>query len=474
MNFASSVGTLELDSQGSEEALTVSSATYIRLLQQLRGKPLFPRLKKLCIEDYYGLVDLFPLFLSPNLRTIRLLNTKPPTVLGATASVMLNLICDFAQWLKDIQYLYMTQGTVMPMSLLDSISLLSNLRTLEISTIQVGSFQEFRPLAPLALKSLTLKLSCSSYIRLPDPITSSPDFLESLEKLDISGPRVVVVDFVQSLESQYLTSLAIEARDKEVECDQHGKKPVSLMEAGNVNVCDFGSMLHTISLRWGDFLREITITPPCDSCTDFAQLSGMPMLEKIHVSNCPFDGLKHALKSPAVWHHLDTLYLSVKISYPLLSLMVLSAPHLKKLNVCIDTSEAPSTKQPRVFAHPLKSLGILDSPSQDSGWGSRRNVKDLSDLPRFIRIARYLNAMFPKMEELTSDSGMKIWEVVWQLVVLCQISRADEIVENRLTLLKCCDLVSSCRYIISMTKHVYLLIIIYPFKIIFLNSACGN
>ena len=208
-----------------------------------------------------------------------------------------------------------------------------------------------------------------------------------------------------------------------MKCDQHGKKP---LEAENVNVCDFGSMLHTLSLRWGDFLREITITPPYDACIDYSQLSGMLMLEKIHVSNCPFDGLEHALKSPTVWYHLDTLHLTVTITFPLLSLMVLSAPHLKTLNVGIDTSKAPSTKGKRVFTHPLKSLDILDLPSQNSGWGSCWSVKDLSNLPHFIQIARYLNALFPEMEELTSNSRIKTWEIVWQLVLLCQASRADD------------------------------------------------
>ena len=89
MSFASSVEILELNSQGSEEALKISSATYIRLLQQLRGKPLFPQLKRLCIENYHGLVDYFSLFLSPNLQTIQLLNTKHPTIPVTTASVVL-------------------------------------------------------------------------------------------------------------------------------------------------------------------------------------------------------------------------------------------------------------------------------------------------------------------------------------------------------------------------------------------------
>jgi len=148
----------------------------------------------------------------------------------------------------------------------------------------------------------------------------------------------------------------------------------------------------------------------------------MLMLEKMRVSDCPFNGLEHALKSPAVWYHLDTLHLTVTISFPLLSLMVFSAPHLKKLNISIDTSKAP-TKEQRVFSHPLKSLGILDAPSQDSGWGSCWSAKDL---PHSIQIARYLDALFPKMEELTSNSPMKTWEIVWQLVLLCQNSRADD------------------------------------------------
>jgi len=68
----------------------------------------------------------------------------------------------------------------------------------------------------------------------------------------------------------------------------------------------------------------------------------MLMLEKMRVSDCPFNGLEHALKSPAVWYHLDTLHLTVTISFPLLSLMVSAAPHLKKLNISIDTSKAPT------------------------------------------------------------------------------------------------------------------------------------
>jgi len=156
--------------------------------------------------------------------------------------VLQNFICDFSEWSQDVQHLHIAQCFIMPTCLLDSISLLNNLCTLNISPIYVGNFQEFRALAPLALESLTLGLSCPLYTRLPDPITPLPDFLVSLENLDISGPLIAVADFVQSLGSRRLTSLVVEAGSKHVICDQH----VSLMEAENVNVCNFGSMLHTI------------------------------------------------------------------------------------------------------------------------------------------------------------------------------------------------------------------------------------
>lgn len=114
MSFASSVETLELNSQGSKEVLGISPGTYIRLVQQLKGKPLFPQLKRLCIEDYHGLVDFFPLFLASNLRSIRLLSTKPPTIPVTTASLVLrNLICDLSEWSQEIQHLHIAQSTIL-------------------------------------------------------------------------------------------------------------------------------------------------------------------------------------------------------------------------------------------------------------------------------------------------------------------------------------------------------------------------
>ena len=428
MNFAASVEILKLDSHGVEEAHKISSGTYIRLIQQLKGRPLFPQLKRLYIENYHGLVDYFSLFLSSNLQTIQLFNTQPLEKPGAISPVVLeSLLCDFSEWSPGVQLLRITQDTTMPISLLDSISLLSNLRTLDLALVQVGSFEEFRPLAPLVLESFTLKLSCSSYTRLPNPITPLPDFLASLERLHISGPLIAVSDFVRSLGSQHLTSLVV--RDEDIfspRWDQRrkGKKSSTLTEAEDVKqqMYDFGSMVHTISLRWGHFLRTVTIASSCNARVDFAQLSGMPLLEKLCIFDCPVDGLEHTLKPSAVWYYLDTLHLTVTITFPLLSLIALSAPHLKRLGISIDTSEAPPTENRQILAHPLNLLRIHDPSSGVSCW----SASDFSELPRFIQIARYLDALFPTMKELTSTSQIKTWETVWQLIVLCQTSRADD------------------------------------------------
>jgi len=248
MSFASSIKILELSSQGSEEAFKISSATYIRLLQQLRGKSLFPQLKRLCIKDYHGLVDYLPLFLSSNLQTVQLLSTKSPTIPVTTASVMLrNLICDFSEWSQEIQHLHITQGIAMPISLLDSISLLRNLRTLELSPIQVGCFREFRPLAPLALESLTLELSCSSYICLPNPITSLPEFLALLEKLHISGSSIMITDFIRSLGTQHLTSLTV--KDE--------------VQAGEVQASEVKVSTGALAPRYSQSKKKRSLPCPC-------------------------------------------------------------------------------------------------------------------------------------------------------------------------------------------------------------------
>ena len=437
MSFASSVETLELNSQGSKEVLE-TPGTYIRLVQQLKGKPLFPQLKRLCIEDYHGLVDFFPLFFSSNLRSIKLLSTEPLTIPVTTASVMLrNLICDLSEWSQEIQHLHITQSIILQAWMFNSISLLSNLRTLILSPIQVNNFEEFRPLAPLALESLTLELSCPSYVCLPYPITPLPDFLALLKKLDIYGSSIVIADFVQSLGSQNLTSLTIEGKIEASESARSSssrrknnrtletKRKLKKTDDVNHRMYDFESILHTISSRWGESLREITIISQCDACIDFAPLPSIQLIEKIHVSDFPIHDLEHALKPTAIWNHLDTLHLTMTITFPLLSLIALSAPQLKKLDVSINTSEEPPTDNQQVPAHPLSLLKIHGPSSQNSeGFGckSAGNVPDLSHL---IQVARYLNSLFPTLKELTSTSQINIWELVWQLLVLCQTCRAD-------------------------------------------------
>ena len=92
-----------------------------------------------------------------------------------------NLICDLSEWSQEIQHLHIAQSTILQAWMFNSISILSNLRTLILSPIQVDNFEEFSPLALLALESLTLELSCSSYVRLPYPITPLPDFLALLK-----------------------------------------------------------------------------------------------------------------------------------------------------------------------------------------------------------------------------------------------------------------------------------------------------
>jgi len=436
MSFASSVETLELNSQGSKEVLGISPGTYIRLVQQLKGKPLFPQLKRLCIEDYHGLVDFFPLFLSSNLRSIRLLSTKPPTIPVTTASLVLrNLICDLSEWSQEIQHLHIAQSTILQTWMFNSISILSNLRTLELSPVQVKNFEEFHPLAPLALESLTLELSCSSYTSLPYPITPLPDFLALLKKLRISGSSIVIADFVQSLGSQKLTSLAIEGKIQADEsawssssrCMKHRtlKTSSKLKKTVNHRIHGFESILHRISLRWGESLQEITIISQCDACIDFAPLPSIQLIEKIYVSDFPINDLEHALKPTAIWNHLDNLHLTVTITFPLLSLIALYAPQLKKLDVSINTSGAPPADNQQVPTHPLNLLKTHGPSSQNSEGSLCRSANDVPDLSRLIQVARYLNSLFPTLKELTSTSQIEIWELVWQLLVLCQTCRAD-------------------------------------------------
>jgi len=298
----------------------------------------------------------------------------------------------------------------------------------------VGDFQEFRPLAPLALESLTLGLSCSSYIRLPDPVTLLPDFLALLEKLDISGPSIVIADFVQSLGTQRLTSLTVES-ESEVQASagavasKHGplkgkKKPSTSIQTKNVDhrISDFRSILQTISSRWADSLRRMSINS-CDVPIDFSALSNVPLLEKLYVSDFTIDGLERALKPTGVWCHLVTLCLTMTITFPLLSLIALSAHHLKELDLSIDASQAPLTENHQVLAHPLNLLKIHGPYSTNSGWALGWAP---IDLPLCSQIARYLNALFPGMKELTSTSQVGTWETVWQLVVFCRTTRDDD------------------------------------------------
>ncbi|KAF5350663.1 hypothetical protein D9756_008525 [Leucocoprinus leucothites] len=447
MNATASVRRLKLNSAAKTDASRISPA--------LRGEPLFPRLQSLYIEDFGEIASYLSLFLSPGMRTIELVATKPSAfAVAAAAPALRALLSDLVEWSPGLQSFMIRRVPGVPVSLFKHVSPLSNLRILELSSlVGVKSFEDFRPLAPLALESLTLQFSCSSYTQLSGAIIPIPAFLSSLEKLHIFGPLDAVADFLQSLGSGSLTSLDVEVDSEKLSTERDGcglpstnsvagkKKKKSRSTAAESNEdavisethSDIGGLecvMLTISSRWRDTLCELVIVSSSDQTIDFVHMTGFRLLEKLYIAGCPVTNIPSALESPAVaWNRLNSLHLPpvTTIPFSLLHRFAISAPCLEELTVALDVNEALTTVAQPVLSHPLRSLSLNNPspPTTMDRYGGCSNIH-IEGLPQLIRVARFLNALFPSIQKLEASEKKNAWGMVWQLMLLCQGSSADD------------------------------------------------
>jgi hypothetical protein len=442
LDTAASVDYLELNSKAQEEASQISTGTYIRVVQRLKGEPLFPSLSRIHIEDFDASVDYLPLLISPVLQSVQLVNVKHGAGVAPGPTVALTaLLNDLLEWAPDLHSLTITQVPELPMSLLQIISGLSHLRVLRLSTFsQVQSFEEFRPLSALALSTLSLQFSCSLYTPLPTPVVPSPTFLGVLETLHIAGPVNAISDFLQSIDSQSLGVLSLEIlKPKLSSCGKLSCKKATTKKSLKRSSLGEGEeaptpaneperLISFICSRWAGRLKGLTIVSSVSLTLDLLNMSNLRSMECLHIEGCSVTNIQPTLNlSPTIWHSLTSLHLptNIRISYPLLRQIALAGPFLEELAVYIDIDEVPHLNELRTLVHPLRSLCIHQSGGSVEGFASPNHRAE--NWPHLIAISRFLNALFPSLQSLIATTRDKDhWRGVWRLIQLCHDARADD------------------------------------------------
>ncbi|KAJ3571646.1 hypothetical protein NP233_g3619 [Leucocoprinus birnbaumii] len=434
-SIAACIDRLELDQGARKEVAQIAPAVYIRVLQELKGKALFPELRSARIEDFDQLVDYLAIFLSPALETVELvaaiptptksdpmgfednppLTTAPPA-LGA-------FIDDLAEWSPGLRSLKVTRLS-MAKSLFKNVSLLGNLRVLELSTIVgIENLKDFRPLAPLLLESLVLHFSCTSY----SPLESQ------------SGVPSSRAFFPCSLGSQSLAVLNIEItsinpkvkRKKGENTTKRATLASQLARSKSIN-----GLATEISFRWKETLRQLKLALACsyERSVNIEHFPEFRALEKLEIIGYSIADLSFA---PAASDQYDIAYprlrvlrlpRSATIAFEVLRQIVLAAPCLEELTVAFDVKEVPPAIR-QALSHPLKLLVIEDQVSRHCDWGSPTKCSSVSvdDVPHYIRISRFLNATFPALKKLEARGrDSKAWAMVWQFISLCQGAIADD------------------------------------------------
>ncbi|KAJ3558438.1 hypothetical protein NP233_g11510 [Leucocoprinus birnbaumii] len=461
INAAACVGELELDKQAKKEAAQISPAAYVRLVRELKGKHLFPELRSIYIEDFEELMDYMVIFLSPTLEVVELVTTTPatakPGVVAATPipPVLEAFANDLAEWSSKLRSLKIKRHSIAK-SLLKYTSPLSNLRTLELSSVVgIERFEDFFPLAPIPLETVIFNFSCASYTQHDNSIVLPTPSLSSLEELTISGPLAPVTDFIQlivgSLSLVFLdveiTSMELSPKSANISSSKVGgvKKGfrISVVKQEESSLLDakgseaINNLVIQVSSRWKHSLREFSIASLSvgNESINFEYLVDFPVLEKLWVSNYAISDVPRALtsrQSGATCLPLKVLRLprSATITFALLRQIALSAPCLEELAVALDVKEVPPDIQ-QALSHPLKSLVIKGKaprccgPVNCSSPNGCSNVS-VDDIPQYIRVSRFLNAAFPTLQKLKATEMEKVWAMIWQLVLLCQDASADD------------------------------------------------
>lgn len=149
-------------------------------------------------------------------------------------------------------------------------------------------------------------------------------------------------------------------------------------------------------------------------------------LLRLHLLECVPDPSIELIQT-GVWLHLISLVLpsSVVVDLAQLKRIAEALPSLHALGIWLvefgklDTPNVATVATEVALHHPLEILVLLNSPAPSSEPPQKVNRDQVNQC---IRIARYLNALFPALQSLEAEKDVEVWEVVFDLVRLCQVS----------------------------------------------------
>lgn len=389
---------------------TITPATFVRIARMLAGGPLFPNLRHLQIEDLsHSTNNYLALLAIPTLEHITLSfhPTKDPDsqLVEDTdyPELVRALFTDLIFYSKELKILHAKKVVpAMPISLFQTISNFSALRVLKLKCllrVPAGEFNEYiRCLERLrSLEALWLRLEeivsdgsspeTPEIVEILEPITILPELLP-MTQLDIIGPAHLVVKTISAFGSGALELVTI-------------------------------SLSRTTSPT--TFPQLIKRTPPALDLKPLKQVAG---LQRLHLLECVLDP-SIELFQRGVWLRLTSLALpsSVMVDLAQLKSIAEALPSLRELGIWLVEFGKLSTPNSTIVTtevalhHPLENLVLLNSRVPFS-----EPPQKLVRVNRCVRIARYLNALFPALQSLTAERDVEVWEVVFDLVRLCQAS----------------------------------------------------
>lgn len=435
------VGTFALNRAAVLETAQISPSVFVHIAHQLKGRPLFPNLSTIRLEGLDTSVHYLPLLGSTCLKDISLKLVSGDPFLEVTVYVFLQNLVSASPGLQSLKLQNVTR-----VAILNVIVNFQHLHTLEIMRFTpVQNFEQLRALGALAsLEYLSLTVEHLAYTRPTQP-ASSDVFLPSLKRLRIEAPSDVASDFILFITSDYLetftfhhisTTAANPPQPKPMlpkPIYKKQKKPQGTLPPSGGSMEDDPvkekvNFLGNLSSRWPQRLKEVTITSSTDLECDLRDVAHLQALGSLDFNGPSIISVQETFNGPYGFRNsLQSLYLSgFHASLALLRTIALSTPVLREMAISIDIDEKPAASGISAIIHPLRSLTIDrrrgSMPSTDSGFEIRGEIS----LSQSILIARYLNALFPDIRNLTASVREREWENVWKLLNFCQVSRDDE------------------------------------------------
>ncbi len=388
------------------ETPTASNSVYFRLGELRDGnEPLFPSLTRLSItvSDQHDLSHL-TLFLSPSLKSLSIVNISTK----ARASLQLFLTMLNPNLLESIQ---LTSLELNP-SLTSAILRSRNLRCIEFNALR-GSLNisdlESVLLLP-TLKHYTVDAnSISERMLTTPPFPSYPSL--SLEELHITGPPQFLLDLLNSIGDAAILS--------KIYCKISSR------------VRPLDPFLEIVAVHHSQSLRQLILSCPDRWNTDtvvylpkspYDALKGLPLLENLEILGIPFEDVNDALCSLTPnWPHMKRLHLSLMadgrgtgrlVSLPTLRVVAQSCPLLTDLQCPLEMKSPGGPFSSYLLSHGLERLSPMG-----------KNVRYDSQKEEIFPVARYLYALFPRLEAITGHGSTILniqWKEVHDLMKMCQ------------------------------------------------------